>query len=264
MYNRIRIGIKEAQEALSDKHRLSAFCLCLKVKLLFRSSDLKFTSYNQAAKVLHLDNGKLKLLLTLGCEYGYFRKEVNKAGNIRYIANKIHNNDEYSYRTREDDLKKCSFPELKALVRRAVLENHVAIIENCANTHRRATDGDSAKQIRSNRKRERRMLSKPYNERYVGLSYEKITKVINGSTYQACKAVKNLSKRCILQKEARCEFLEASPTACIYNHAYRDQWGNQIIICERYRAAMLVRSNTYAVCSKPAISKSNNGSNILK
>lgn len=265
MFNRIRIGIKEARAALSDKRRLDAFCLCLKVKFLFRSSDLKFRSYNQAAKVLHIDNNKLKQLLVFGEEYGYFRKETDSLGNVRYIANKIHNNKEYSYRTRDDDTKKCTFPELKALVRRAVLENHVAIIGDCANTHRRASDGDSVKQIRSNQKRERRMLSKEYNERYIGLSYDKITKVINGSTYQAYKAVKNLSARCILQKSHRCEFLNnVAPAACAYNRAYSDAYGNQIVICPKNRVAMLVRSNTYSICGRQAISKSNNGSNISK
>lgn len=75
MMKRIRIGIQEAKFALSDKNRLDAFCLLLKIKLLFRSSDLNLVSYNHCAKLLHIDNNKLKRLLEYGCKIGYFRFE---------------------------------------------------------------------------------------------------------------------------------------------------------------------------------------------
>ena len=51
MHN-IRLGIEQAKIALSDKDRLVAFCFALKIKFLFRASDLHYNSKNQAAKAL--------------------------------------------------------------------------------------------------------------------------------------------------------------------------------------------------------------------
>lgn len=256
---RLRIGISEAQWALGDKNHLDAFCLLIKIKLLFRSSDLKFISYNKCGELLHMDRAKLKRLLEYGCKIGYFERIINKKGNIRYVARKIHTNNEYSYKLRKDDLRKVTFPALKSLVRRIVMENHIRKQENVFNTHNKGMFGVTTKQIRKARKRESRMLKKEFCEAYDGLSYDRISKVIKGSMYQALKITKELSKRRIIRKHNRMEKVEIAPEACTNTFSFRDDFGNRIVVDARYRTAFMVRSNTYSMGKDYAIGLSHHG-----
>lgn len=256
---RLRIGIKEAEWALGDKNRLDAFCLLLKIKLLFRSSDLKLISYNKCGTLLHMDRAKLKRLLEYGSEIGYFDKVVNNKGDIRYVARKIHSNQGYSYKLRNDDLTKVSFPALKTLVRRIVMENHIRKQEDTFNTHDKGTLGTSTKQIRKARKRERRMLKRDFCEQYDGLSYNRISKVIKGTMYQALKITNELTRRGIIRKYTRMEEVKIAPEACTNTFSYKDYVGKRIVVDARYRSAFMVKSNTYSIGKDNAIGLSNHG-----
>lgn len=254
----IRIGIKEAEQALSDKNRLDTFCMLLKIKLMFRSSDLNLTSYNKCSAIMHISNTKLKRLLESGCKLGYFRKEQSKAGKIRFIAQKIHSDKEYSYRTRKDDLSKLTFPELKNLVRRIVIENQIRKQEDVFNTHNKGTDGTSMKSIRCARKRESRMLKKSFCTDYRGLSYDRAKKVINSSLYMSMKVLTNLVQRGIVSKKHRISFIEAEPSTCNKNWSFRDEKGI-VVMSGRNRKLFAVQSNVYSVAKDNGIGLSNHG-----
>ena len=139
----IRIGIKQAQIALSDENRLVAFCFAIKIKFLFRSSDLHFGTTNQAANALGFNKKDFKRYLDSAIEFGYCRIDTNKFGVRRIIANKIHESYNYSYKTRSGEISKLSLPNLKGLVRKVVVSNKINIIEEVINTHGRAVDGHS-------------------------------------------------------------------------------------------------------------------------
>lgn len=70
MHN-IRLGIEQAKIALSDKDRLVAFCFTLKIKFLFRASDLHYNSKNQAAKALGFNKPTFTQYLNLAIKFGY-------------------------------------------------------------------------------------------------------------------------------------------------------------------------------------------------
>lgn len=257
--HRVRIGIKEAEYALGDKNRLDAFCLLLKMKFLFRSSDLNLTSYNKCGALLHMDRAKLKNLLEFGCKVGYFRRETNNKGSIRYVAQRIHSDKEYSYKLRRGDLTKLTFAALKNLVRRIVLENHIRKQEDAFNTHSRGVEGVTRKTIRNARKRESRMLKKEFCEEYRGLSYDRIGKVLKGTMYQAVKIVNDLAKRGVVKKRSRISKVNVDAATCIRTFNYRDHAGKRIVFNAKSRGAYCIQSNVYAIRKDTAISISNSG-----
>lgn len=257
MMKRIRIGIQEAKFALSDKNRLDAFCLLLKIKLLFRSSDLNLVSYNHCAKLLHIDNNKLKRLLEYGCKIGYFRFE-EKNGKKRFIARSIHSNNGYSYKLRKDDLTKMTFPALKNLLRRIVMENQVRMQEDVINTHNKRTNGRNAKTIRKALKRESRMLRKKFSDNK-GLSYDRIKDVIYGTMYQAFKVTNQLVNKGIINKRTRIKEVRCDAKVCTNNMAITDFEGSIIVISAKNRSAFSIESNIYRMQMDDAISISRHG-----
>lgn len=257
MMKRIRIGIQEAKFALSDKNRLDAFCLLLKIKLLFRSSDLNLVSYNHCAKLLHIDNNKLKRLLEYGCKIGYFRFE-ERNGKKRFIARSIHSNDGYSYKLRKDDLTKMTFPALKNLLRRIVMENQVRMQEDVINTHNKGTNGRNAKTIRKALKRESRMLKKKFSDNK-GLSYDRIKDVIYGTMYQAFKITNQLVNKGIINKRTRIKEVRCDAKVCTNNMAITDFEGSVIVISAKNRSAFSIESNIYRMQMDDAISISRHG-----
>lgn len=257
MMKRIRIGIQEAKFALSDKNRLDAFCLLLKIKLLFRSSDLNLVSYNHCAKLLHIDNNKLKRLLEYGCKIGYFRFE-EKNGKKRFIARSIHSNDGYSYKLRKDDLTKMTFPALKNLLRRIVMENQVRMQEDVINTHNKGTNGRNAKTIRKALKRESRMLRKKFSDNK-GLSYDRIKDVIFGTMYQAVKVTSQLVNKGIINKRTRIKEVRCDAKVCTNNMAITDIEGSVIVISAKNRKAFSIESNIYRMQTDDTISISRHG-----
>lgn len=255
----IRIGVNEAKWALGDTNRLDAFCLLLKIKLLFRSSDLKLVSYNKCGALLRMDRCKLKRLLEYGCKVGYFARIVNKKGDVRYVAQKIHNNKQYSYKLRKGDVGDMSFPALKSLVRRIVMENHIRKQEDTFNTHVRGVSGVTMKQIRGARRRESRMLKGEFCENRKGISYERIEGVLNGTMYQATKTIRELMKRGLVRKQNRICKVEIAPEACTATFCYEDCAGSTIVINAKNRGAFVVQSNIYNLLSDNAISLSRHG-----
>ena len=128
--HQIRIGIKQAKIALGDKNRLVGFCFALKIKFLFRASDLHFRSTNQAAKVMGYNKKDFKQYLDLSVKFGYCRIETNKFGVKRIIANKLHDSFQYSYKTRRCEIAKLTLPQLRSLLCDVVVSNKINIIED--------------------------------------------------------------------------------------------------------------------------------------
>lgn len=262
MHN-IRIGIEQAKIALSDKDRLVAFCFALKIKFLFRASDLHYGSKNQAAKVLGFNKPTFTQYLDLAIKFGYCRIETNKFGVKKIIANKIHDKD-YSYKTRRGDLKNLSLPSLKNLVREAVICNKINIIEEVINTHSRAVNGHTISSVRNARKTEARMLKKPFDEKYTG-SYSNIrmTQDINGTLYQARKAITSLVKSGKIRKITQCTEANVDACACTNNQSFRAADGTLIIISAKYRKGLLRCANKYKILENQ-ISKAKSGTNQKK
>lgn len=262
MHN-IRIGIEQAKIALSDKDRLVAFCFAIKIKFLFRASDLHYGSKNQAAKALGFNKPTFTQYLDLAIKFGYCRIETNKFGVKKIIANKIHNKD-YSYKTRRGELKNLSLPSLKNLVREAVICNKINIIEEVINTHSRAVNGHTISSVRNARKTEARMLKKPFDEKYTG-SYSNIrmTQDINGTLYQARKAITSLVKSGKVRKITQCTEANVDACVCTNNQSFRAADGTLIIISAKYRKGLLRCANKYKILENQ-ISKAKSGTNQKK
>lgn len=262
MHN-IRIGIEQAKIALSDKDRLVAFCFALKIKFLFRASDLHYGSKNQAAKTLGFNKPTFTQYLDLAIKFGYCRIETNKFGVKKIIANKIHNKD-YSYKTRRGELKNLSLPSLKNLVREAVICNKINIIEEVINTHSRAVNGHTISSVRNARKTEARMLKKPFDEKYTG-SYSNIrmTQDINGTLYQARKAITSLVKSGKVRKITQCTEANVDACVCTNNQCFRAADGTLVIISAKYRKGLLRCANKYKILENQ-ISKAKSGTNQKK
>ena len=262
MHN-IRIGIEQAKIALSDKDRLVAFCFALKIKFLFRASDLHYNSKNQAAKVLGFNKPTFTQYLDLAIKFGYCRIETNKFGMKKIIANKIHSKD-YSYKTRRGEIKNLSLPVLKNLVREAVICNKINIIEEVINTHGRAVNGHTISSVRNARKTEARMLKKPFDKKYTGsYSNNRMMQDINGTMYQAKKAIKSLVKSGTVQKIIQCTEANVDACVCTNNQTFRASDGTLIIISAKYRKGQLRCANKYKVLTN-RISKAKSGTNQNK
>lgn len=244
-YNLIRISIIEAQKALSDKKRLDAFCFAIKIKLMFRSSDLIYTSLNKAAETMHLKKDKFKRLVADAIKFGYVRKDCNKNGVVRYIARRLYSNSEYSYLLRKDDLTNLFMPQIKFFVKRIVVENKIAVITDVFNTHNKAEDGKTVDEIRSARKREGRMLKTDFNEDRLGCSYATIMTLTKGTRYQAVKITGNLTKRKIVKKIVRTITLSKNPKDITRTQSYRCADGSLVIESARTRRAFIKKSNVY-------------------
>lgn len=258
--HQIRIGIKQAKIALGDKNRLVGFCFALKIKFLFRASDLYFRSTNQAAKVMGYNKKDFKQYLDLSVKFGYCRIETNKFGVKRIIANKLHDSFQYSYKTRRCEIAKLTLPQLRSLLCDVVVSNKINVIENVSNTHCRAVNGNTIKSVRSAKKTEARMLERPFNEKYTSYSYTSMMKDTCSTRYQVGKTIKKLVKSGAVKKIVQCTEVGVDACACTNNWHYYDAFGNLIIISAKYRKGQLRCANKYKVL-KSQVSKSKSGTN---
>lgn len=258
--HQIRIGIKQAKIALGDKNRLVGFCFALKIKFLFRASDLHFRSTNQAAKVMGYNKKDFKQYLDLSVKFGYCRIETNKFGVKRIIANKLHDSFQYSYKTRRCEIAKLTLPQLRSLLCDVVVSNKINVIENVSNTHCRAVNGNTIKSVRSAKKTEARMLERPFNEKYTSYSYTSMMKDTCSTRYQVGKTIKKLVKSGAVKKIVQCTEVGIDACACTNNWHYYDAFGNLIIISAKYRKGQLRCANKYKVL-KSQVSKSKSGTN---
>lgn len=258
--HQIRIGIKQAKIALGDKNRLVGFCFALKIKFLFRASDLHFRSTNQAAKVMGYNKKDFKQYLDLSVKFGYCRIETNKFGVKRIIANKLHDSFQYSYKTRRCEIAKLTLPQLRSLLCDVVVSNKINVIENVSNTHCRAVNGTTIKSVRSAKKTKARMLERPFNEKYTSYSYTSMMKDTCSTRYQVGKTIKKLVKSGAVKKIVQCTEVGIDACACTNNWHYYDAFGNLIIISAKYRKGQLRCANKYKVL-KSQVSKSKSGTN---
>lgn len=265
MYGTIRLGIEQASIALSDKDRLVAFCFALKIKLLFRSSDLHYNSKNQAAAALGYNKKNFTQYLDLALKFGYVRIDTNKFGVKRIIANKIQTSFKYSYKVAKDEITKLSLPNLKNLVRKIVVANKINIIGAVLNTHYNAVDGHTIKSVRSARKAESRMLRKQFNDKYTSYSYNRMMQDISGTYYQAKKAIGTLTKSGAVEKIMQMTEVGCDPRVCTNNWSYRDADGCLIIISAKNRKAQLKCANKYKMLkSQISISKTGSEQHIVE
>ena len=258
--HQIRIGIKQAKIALGDKNRLVGFCFALKIKFLFRASDLHFRSTNQAAKVMGYNKKDFKQYLNLSVKFGYCRIETNKFGVKRIIANRLYDSFQYSYKTRRCEITKLTLPQLRSLLRDVVVSNKINVIEDVSNTHCRAVNGNTIKSVRSAKKTEARMLERPFNEKYTCYSYARMMKDTCSTRYQVGKTIKKLVKSGAVKKIVQCTEVGTDACACTNNWHYYDAFGNLIIISAKYRKGQLRCANKYKVL-KSQVSKSKSGTN---
>lgn len=258
--HQIRIGIKQAKIALGDKNRLVGFCFALKIKFLFRASDLHFRSTNQAAKVMGYNKKDFKQYLDLSVKFGYCRIETNKFGVKRIIANRLYDSFQYSYKTRRCEITKLTLPQLRSLLCDVVVSNKINVIEDVSNTHCRAVNGNTIKSVRSAKKTEARMLERPFNEKYTSYPYTSMMKDTCSTRYQVGKTIKKLVKSGAVKKIVQCTEVGIDACACTNNWHYYDAFGNLIIISAKYRKGQLRCANKYKVL-KSQVSKSKSGTN---
>ena len=155
-------------------------------------------------------------------------------------------------------------PSLKNLVREAVICNKINIIEEVINTHSRAVNGHSIKSVRNARKTEARMLKKPFDKKYTGsYSNNRMMQDINGTMYQAKKAIKSLVKSGTVQKIIQCTEANVDACICTNNQTFRASDGTLIIISAKYRKGQLRCANKYKVLTN-RISKAKSGTNQKK
>ncbi len=95
-------------------------------------------------------------------------------------------------KTRRCEIAKLTLPQLRSLLCDVVVSNKINVIENVSNTHCRAVNGNTIKSVRSAKKREARMLERPFNEKYTSYSYTSMMKDTCSMRYQVGKTIKKL------------------------------------------------------------------------
>lgn len=196
MERKIYLSISKAKEAIKSKDRLEAFAFAVQIKGLYVSSVLKNTEKVKLKSKFNVGHIKLTRLIENGLKYGYLREF-----NGFLIASKLYEQNELVIALNFNSEKSLySNNEIKGLIQRSVIIDHINKVEFLNNTICMTTDP------KANYKDRRKAVKKLY--RYVksisgeliGISYDRLAKVANISRQKAIKFVKILVSKGVISK----------------------------------------------------------------
>jgi hypothetical protein len=199
MNRKIYIGISELECARRDKDYLEALTFVVMLKQTFVSSFVKDSRIGNLKSILGTGNTKTCRMLNNAIAFGLAKKEgkglsVGKISGKEYAYHFYTLTEPMSFRLSEK--RKCimSFHQVKVMLEKLIIENHIQKQNNCCDTIFYSVNPVSNKQRRSSQARVKRMCGGRVVENTDRLSYERIGSLVGVSRSTAKKIVKSMVK----------------------------------------------------------------------
>lgn len=186
MIQTIKINITEAVEAVKGNEAFDGYIFAYMIKLTFVSGRINNASTRRVCEVLGIGNTVYRRGLKSALKHGYVRHEGNDL-----IALNINSRLDYLYPIQKElkrksertveDKPRCpfKFTELRKIIRKAIIENHILKQNDFSNTHECSVNPRSDKQLKRAKRRIKRMCNKPIVENSDRLSHKRVMEVAN-------------------------------------------------------------------------------------
>lgn len=210
MKQRLYLSIPFTTESVSSKEMIESLAFAMMVKLTFVNSRIRKATVNRCKKIFGIGSARMCRIIKNGITYGYLRRE-----GCALIANSIKSEKSYHFhkdfealtasrtKTNENDEVQCKYKlkDIIALIREAVLLNHISKQSECSDTINTLQDPKTNKQLKKAKKWQGRMrLNKDKScER---LSNKRIMDITCTSLYHSRKLIRSIAaKKWVLKRE---------------------------------------------------------------
>lgn len=212
MIQTININITEAMEAVKSKEALDGLIFAYMIKTTFVSGRINNATIRRVCHALGIGNTICRRGLKSALERGYVRREgndviaVNINNHLDYVYPITKNLKRKSERT-ADDYIRCpfKFTELRKIIRKAVIENHILKQNDFSNTHECSVNPHCKKQYLRARRRIKRMCNKPIVENGDRLSHKRVMEIANIKRSTAKTLMREMVKSKRLTKKQNIE-----------------------------------------------------------
>ncbi len=202
MVQRLYLSIDYASEAVISKEMTESLAFAMLVKLTFVNSKIKGATINRCKKIFGIGSARMCRIIKNGIQLGYLRREGNTI-----VANSLKSEKQYHFhndfealtasRTKDGDKEvqcKYKLKEMIALIREAVLLNHISKQSECADTIKSLQEPKTSKELKKAKKWQKRMrLSKDKSCEL--LSNRRIMDVIKSSLYHSRKTIRSIVRK---------------------------------------------------------------------
>lgn len=243
---KLRIGTETLRFAAGHKDRIAALAFAILIKQERINSLIMNASQRKLKETFGMGSDKLKRLVRDGVRFGFLRWEGKNL-----VANRLHEEKNsvllkrrWFYASMKD--KKLTHKNVVTMVETAIICNQVRMQEDCADTHKRATEGKSVAVVRRTKRRESRMLrGTSYKAGMVGLSNIRIQQLLGKKRHSALKIVKTATSLNLMRKKWRVDFkwLAGDPCNGETRKVFED---TRLIICKSRRTSFTRWSNVYS------------------
>lgn len=212
MIQTININITEATEVVKSKGALDGFIFAYMIKTTFVSGRINNTTSRYVCATLGIGNKVYRRGLESALKRGYVRYEGNNliAVNINkrldYLF-PIHKELKRKSERTADNKPRCpfKFTELRKIIRKAVIENHILKQNDFCNTLECSANPHGKGQLKRAKRRIKRMCSKPIVENGDRLSHRRIMEVANIKRSTAKTLMREMVKNKRLTKKQNIE-----------------------------------------------------------
>ena len=199
-------------EAVKSKEALDGLIFAYMIKTTFVSGRINNATTRRVCAALGIGNRIYRRGLKSALERSYVRYEGNDliAANINkrldYLYPITKNLKRKSERT-ADDYIRCpfKFTELRKIIRKAVIENHILKQNDFSNTHECSVNPHSKEQLKRAKRRIKRMCGKPIVENGDRLSHKRVMEVANLKRSTAKTLMREMVKSKRLTKKQNIE-----------------------------------------------------------
>lgn len=205
---KLRVSVNYLRFVAGHQDRIDALAFALFIKEVHVNSIITNATQSRLKKIFGMSSDTLRKVINTGIRYGFLKWEGKNL-----IANKLHDNRTHSIilkrfwfieQAKISKREKLTLCGIRAIVEEALFVNHVKVLDDCADTHVRATSGKTTNAIRCAKKRESRMLQTlSYNDGYTGISNKRIQKLIDRKSNRAVEVCKRAIRHGVVSKRVR-------------------------------------------------------------
>lgn len=212
MIQTININITEAMEAVKSKEALDGLIFAYMIKTTFVSGRTNNATTRRVCEFLGIGNRIYRRGLKSALERGYVRCEGNDI-----IAVSINGRLDYLYPIQKELKRKSEraisetphcpfkFTELRKIIRKAVIENHILKQNDFCNTIKCSVNPHSKEQLKRAKRRIKRMCGNPIVENGDRLSHKRVMQVANLKRSTAKTLMREMVKSKRLTKKQNIE-----------------------------------------------------------
>lgn len=207
---KLRVSTEIIRYVAGHKERIDALAFALLIKQAYVDSIVRDATQRKLKDLFGMGSDKLKKVINDGIEFGFLRWNGKKL-----IANKLHGEKALSIILKGDwfveaknknKKNKLTLIGVRSIIEMAIFVNQVNMQSNCADTHNRATSGQTVKQVRNAKQGESRMLHGQFNENFTGLSNIRVQQLIGRKKKKALSTIKAAISHGLVSKQVREKF----------------------------------------------------------